>query len=60
MLCGYQPGITRVKAGVRNLERNIGTMCRKQARRIAEGKTDKLWWTPEIVQEFLGGIKISH
>jgi ATP-dependent Lon protease len=30
------------EAGVRNLERNIGTMCRKQARRIAEGNTDKL------------------
>ena len=30
------------EAGVRNLERTIGTICRKQARRIAEGKTDKL------------------
>jgi ATP-dependent Lon protease len=46
------------EAGVRNLERNIGTMCRKQARRIAEGKPEKLVVTPEIVQEFLGGIKI--
>src|SRR5215475_11338682 len=46
------------EAGVRNLERNIGTMCRKQARRIAEGKDEKLLVTPEIVQEFLGGIKI--
>ena len=26
------------EAGVRNLERKIGTICRKQARRIAEGK----------------------
>src|SRR5205823_9030960 len=25
------------EAGVRNLEREIGTLCRKQARRIAEG-----------------------
>ena len=31
------------EAGVRNLERNIGTICRKQARRIAEGKR-KSWW----------------
>ncbi len=46
------------EAGVRNLERNIGTVCRKQARRIAEGNTDKLVVTPEVVQEFLGGIKI--
>jgi ATP-dependent Lon protease len=46
------------EAGVRNLERNIGTMCRKQARRIAEGKTDKLVLSREIVQEFLGGIKV--
>ncbi|HWC18456.1 MAG TPA: endopeptidase La [Terriglobales bacterium] len=46
------------EAGVRNLERNIGTMCRKQARRIAEGKMDKLVLTKEIIQEFLGGIKV--
>src|SRR5205814_7155327 len=46
------------EAGVRSLERNIGTVCRKQARRIAEGKTDKLIVTPEIIQEFLGGIKV--
>ncbi|MGZ4824778.1 MAG: endopeptidase La [Terriglobales bacterium] len=46
------------EAGVRNLERNIGTICRKQARRIAEGKHDKLIVTPQIVREFLGGEKI--
>src|SRR5271154_7046429 len=46
------------EAGVRNLERTIGTICRKQARRLAEGKTDKLIVTQEIIQEFLGGIKI--
>jgi ATP-dependent Lon protease len=46
------------EAGVRNLERTLGTICRKQARRLAEGKTEKLVVTPEIVQEFLGGIKI--
>ena len=46
------------EAGVRNLERNIGTICRKQTRRIAEGKTEKLVVTNEIIQEFLGGIKI--
>src|ERR1051326_1243921 len=46
------------EAGVRNLERLIGTICRKQARRIAEGKTEKLTVTPEIVLEFLGGNKV--
>src|SRR2546421_4417660 len=46
------------EAGVRNLERNIGTICRKQARRLAEGKTEKLVVTKEVIQEFLGGIKI--
>ena len=46
------------EAGVRNLERTIGTICRKQARRLAEGKTDKLVVTREIVLEFLGGIKV--
>ena len=48
------------EAGVRNLERTIGTICRKQARRIAEGHTDKLMVTPELVQhhDMLGGIKI--
>jgi ATP-dependent Lon protease len=46
------------EAGVRSLERNIGTLCRKQARRIAEGRTEKLVVTREIIQEFLGGIKV--
>ncbi len=46
------------EAGVRNLERNIGTICRKQARRLAEGKTEKLVVTQETIQEFLGGIKV--
>ena len=46
------------EAGVRSLERTIGTICRKQARRLAEGKTDKLIVNKEVIQEFLGGIKI--
>ena len=39
---------------MRNLEREIATLMRKQARRIAEGKTDKLVVTPEVVREALG------
>ncbi len=46
------------EAGVRNLERTIGTICRKQARRLAEGKTEKLVVANKVVQEFLGGIKV--
>ncbi len=46
------------EAGVRNLEQLIGTVCRKQARRVAEGSTEKLVVTKEVVQEFLGGIKV--
>jgi ATP-dependent Lon protease len=42
------------EAGVRNLEREIATLVRKQARRIAEGKTDKLVVTPEVIREALG------
>ena len=46
------------EAGVRKLEQLIGTVCRKVARRVAEGKTEKVIITSEIVHEFLGGIKV--
>jgi ATP-dependent Lon protease len=42
------------EAGVRSLEREIGSICRKRARRIAEGKTESPEITPERVEEFLG------
>ena len=42
------------EAGVRNLEREIGTICRKQARRIAEGTREKVVVTPELVEKDLG------
>ncbi len=42
------------EAGVRNLEREIATLSRKQARRLAEGKTEKLNVTTESVRELLG------
>ena len=42
------------EAGVRNLEREIATVCRKQARKIAEGKLEKLLLTPDNLQDFLG------
>ncbi len=46
------------EAGVRKLEQLIGTVCRKQARRIAEGKTGTLVVDRAMIQEFLGGIKV--
>ena len=46
-------GYTR-EAGVRNLEREIGSICRKIARRRAEGDESKIRVTPELVNELLG------
>ncbi len=46
-------GYTR-EAGVRNLEREIGALCRKVARRKAEGDDLKVVITPEVVAQMLG------
>jgi ATP-dependent Lon protease len=46
-------GYTR-EAGVRNLEREIGALCRKAARRRAEGDETPLTITPDVVDEMLG------
>ncbi len=46
-------GYTR-EAGVRNLEREIGSVCRKVARRRAEGQEAAVDVTPALVEEFLG------
>jgi ATP-dependent Lon protease len=46
-------GYTR-EAGVRNLEREIGAICRKVARRRAEGDESKVRVTAELVNELLG------
>jgi ATP-dependent Lon protease len=46
-------GYTR-EAGVRNLEREVGAICRKIARRRAEGDEEKVKVTPELVHELLG------
>jgi len=42
------------EAGLRNLEREIGSVCRKVARRVTEGKTDIVTATPEKIRELLG------
>jgi ATP-dependent Lon protease len=46
-------GYTR-EAGVRNLEREIASVCRKVARRRAEGRTEPARITPDAVTSFLG------
>jgi ATP-dependent Lon protease len=45
------------EAGVRNLSREIANICRKVARRVAEGNTEKVVVTPENIAEFLGPPK---
>jgi len=45
------------EAGVRNLNREIANICRKVARRIAEGISEKVVVTPENLAEFLGPPK---
>lgn len=45
------------EAGVRNLSREIANICRKVARRVAEGNTEKVVVTLENIAEFLGPPK---
>src|SRR6266480_3623273 len=49
-------GYTR-EAGVRNLEREIGALCRKVARRRAEGNESPIEITPAVVVDMLGAPK---
>ncbi|HUG56181.1 MAG TPA: endopeptidase La, partial [Candidatus Limnocylindrales bacterium] len=42
------------EAGVRNLEREIGAICRKVARAIAEGRAEQVTVTPEDLATYLG------
>jgi ATP-dependent Lon protease len=52
-LRGVIRGYTR-EAGVRNLEREIGALCRKAARRRAEGDESPLTITRDVVVDMLG------
>jgi ATP-dependent Lon protease len=42
------------EAGVRNLEREIGSLCRKVARQVAEGRETPIHVTRDQVPEYLG------
>ena len=45
------------EAGLRNLEREIGNVCRKVARKIAEGHKRQVKITPAMVATLLGAAK---
>jgi ATP-dependent Lon protease len=42
------------EAGLRNLEREIGRVCRKVARGVTEGRTERVVCTAESLHDFLG------
>ncbi len=48
------------ESGVRNLERELATVCRKVAREVAEkGKDKKVRINPEMLNKFLGILKFK-
>ena len=51
-------GYTR-EAGVRNLERKLGEICRKAARPLYEGEKEKIKATEQNLEKFLGNEKYS-
>lgn len=55
MITGYTK-----EAGVRNLERKIGEICRKTARKILEEKQETVKVTRENLEEFLGRAKFTY
>ena len=49
------------EAGVRTLEREFGTLCRKTAKEVVKnGKDYSLNITPKVVQKLLGAPKFKH
>ncbi len=48
------------EAGVRNLEREIGAVCRKVVTRIAEGEVEAVEITDDLVREYLGKPKFYY
>ena len=47
------------EAGVRNLERELGTLCRKSARKVAEGETDHTTIGNDEIPNYLGPPKFD-
>jgi ATP-dependent Lon protease len=48
------------EAGVRGLEREIGSLCRKATKELLTKKIDKVVFTPENIKEYLGKEKYFH
>ena len=48
------------EAGVRNVEREIATICRKVARRYAEGTTDLVTIEPDTLSTYLGPARFDY
>ena len=48
------------EAGVRNLEREIATVCRKATRAFAENKMERLDATPDTIREYLGAPRFEN
>ena len=48
------------EAGVRELERQIGAVCRAVAARVARGVTDKMTITTDFIRETLGPQRYVH
>jgi ATP-dependent Lon protease len=48
------------EAGVRNLEREIATLCRRTARRIVEGRAKSVMVTAKNLKHFLGPSEFFH
>lgn len=49
-----------MEAGVRNLERKLGTICRKAAKKFAlDGELECVRIAPKDLEEYLGSVKIT-
>ena len=48
------------EAGLRNLERAVGTLCRKVARRFAQGRKRKVSVKTRHLHEYLGPRQFQH
>ncbi|AIE86803.1 endopeptidase La [Fimbriimonas ginsengisoli] len=48
------------EAGVRNLEREIGSVVRKVTRMVAEGHTGKVSVSPKFIEQALGAPRFMH